>query len=339
MIRPDCSGIPVKIMRKLYVSKEIWPVAGVFRISRGSRTETEVVVVRIEEDGIFGFGESAPYGRYRETVSGVIKEIELLGEAISKGLTREELWKKIPAGAARNAVDCALWDLEAKKSGMRVWELAGLPAPDPATTAITISVDQPEAMAESARAHTAAPLVKVKLGGEGDLERMKAVRRVLPKAELIVDANEAWTPEMCRQLLPEMAALDVKLIEQPLPAGEDEILREIDRIVPICADESCHVSADLPKLRGKYDFVNIKLDKTGGLTEALHLAREAEKAGFGIMVGCMLGTSLAMAPAVLLASKARFVDLDGAILLAKDRDHPLSYVGGKVHPPDVRLWG
>lgn len=326
-------------MRALLVRQEIWPVRGVFRISRGSRTEVNVVVVEIRDGDFLGRGESVPYSRYKESVPGVMESVESIRDRIEAGLSRDELQEVLPAGAARNAVDCALWDLEAKQTGTPAWQLAGIQQPQPATTAVTISVDTAEAMAAAAARQARAPLLKVKLGGEGDLERMLAVREAAPRARVIVDANEAWTPELCREFMPHMARLGVELIEQPLPAGNDEVLREIYNAVPVCADESCHTRADLQRLTGLYQFVNIKLDKTGGLTEALQLAREAREAGFGVMVGCMLGTSLAMAPATLLTGLAAFVDLDGPLLLAKDHENSLNYDGGKVHPPPPALWG
>lgn len=326
-------------MRELSIRQETWPVRGVFRISRGSRTEVTVVVVEIREGAATGRGESVPYSRYKETVAGVIDSIEGVRDDLIRGMNREELRQALPPGAARNALDCALWDLEAKQSGSPVWQLAGVDSPQPATTAVTISVDTPELMAEATRKQAHAPLLKVKLGGAGDLERMAAVREAAPDARLIVDANEAWTADLCREFVPKMARLGVELIEQPLPAGADEVLREIERLVPICADESCHTASDLPRLIGLYDYVNIKLDKTGGLTEALILARKAKENGFGIMVGCMLGTSLAMAPAVLLADFATVVDLDGPLLLDKDRENALDYTGGRVHPAVATLWG
>lgn len=326
-------------MRELTIRQETWPVRGVFRISRGSRTEVTVVVVEIREGGAIGRGESVPYSRYKETVAGVMETIELIRDGITSGMTRAELQGALPPGAARNAVDCALWDLEAKQRGEPVWKIAGLEEPGTTTTAVTISVDTPELMAEASRKQAQAPLLKVKLGGEGDLERMAAVRKAAPNARLVVDANEAWTADLCRLFMPQMARMGVEMIEQPLPAGQDEALRTIHRLVPLCADESCHTSKDLQRLAGLYDFVNIKLDKTGGLTEALVLARNARERGFQIMVGCMLGTSLAMAPAVLLANFAAVVDLDGPLLLDKDRENSINYDGGKVHAPPPALWG
>jgi L-Ala-D/L-Glu epimerase len=326
-------------MIELTVRQETWPVRGVFRISRGSRTEVNVVVVELRQEGQVGRGESVPYSRYQEKVPEVVELVRSLAPAVAAGLTRAELQEVLAPGAARNALDCALWDLEAKRCGQPAWQLAGVDQPRPAVTAVTISVDTPEKMAEAAAKHSSAPLLKVKLGGEGDLERMRAVREAAPTSRLIVDANEAWTAQMCREWIPVMAGLGVELIEQPLPAGEDHLLRDLSRAVPICADESCHTRADLSRLQGLYDYVNIKLDKTGGLTEALLLARAAREARFGIMVGCMLGTSLAMAPATLLTSVAGFVDLDGPLLLDRDRESGLDYTGGEVHPPLPELWG
>lgn len=326
-------------MKALIVRREVWPVRGVFAISRGSRTEIEVVVVEIHRGGHVGRGESVPYGRYGESVAGVMGQIETVEKQVEAGLSPRDLHALLPAGAARNALDCALWDWEAKRHGVRAWEALGLPAPQPAPTAYTLSVDSPEKMGEAARRAAHYPLLKVKLAGKEDLGRMAAVRQGAPSSRLIIDANEAWTVDEFIRFTPELAAMGVEMIEQPLPAGRDQVLRELDRAVPVCADESCHVAADVEKLRGAYDFVNIKLDKTGGLTEAVDLARAAREAGFRVMIGCMLGTSLAMAPATLLASFAEFVDLDGPLLLAKDRESGLAYSDGNVHPPPPELWG
>ncbi len=327
-------------MRSLSVHKETWPVRGVFAISRGSRTEVEVVVAEIVDGDHRGRGEGHPYRRYEETWDGVAAELENLSAKVNGGLEVDELQEVLPAGAARNALDCALWDLRAKREGLPAWKLAGIrEAPAPVLSAFTISVDRPEAMAEKAREHAGQPLLKIKLAGKGDLERMRAVRSAAPGARLIVDANEAWTEDLYREFVPDMAAMGVEMIEQPLPAGSDAVLRHLDRPVPLGADESCHDRSSLPGLAGLYDFVNIKLDKTGGLTEALLLAEEARERGFRIMVGCMLGTSLAMAPALLLGGMAEFVDLDGPLLLAKDREHGLRFDRGVVMPPDRRLWG
>lgn len=328
-------------MRTLTIKEEVWPVRGVFRISRGSRTAVSVVTVEITEDGATGWAECVPCGRYGETLATTIAAVESIRGALIAGMTRQTLQTALPAGAARNAVDCALWDLEAKRAKQAAWQLAGLDGPpEPVVTAVTISVDGPGVMAAAASKLREAPLLKIKLGGAGDVERMEAVRAAAPGARLMVDANEAWTVDQCREFLPHMARLRVELVEQPLPAGEDGALRGMERLVPICADESCHTRADLARLVGLYDHVNIKLDKAGGLTEALLLERAARSAGFGIMIGGMVGTSLGMAPAVLLTPRADFVDLDGPLLLDADREHPLHYgAGNLLHLPSPALWG
>lgn len=317
------------------VTAETFRLAQVFTISRGSRTEARVLTVRATEGGVTGRGECVPYARYGETLESVAAQIE----ALPAGLDRQRLQEILEPGAARNAVDCALWDLEAKRAGRRVWELAGLPAPGPMVTAYTLSLDTPEAMRAQAAANAHRPLLKIKLGSEGDMARLEAVRAGAPKAKIIVDANEGWTAEIYADLAPHLVRLGVALVEQPLPAGADEMLGEIARPLPVCADESCHDRASLPDLAGKYDMINIKLDKTGGLTEALALRDVAHAQGYGIMVGCMVGSSLAMAPAVLVAQGADVVDLDGPLLLAEDRDHPLQYDAAGVHPPEAALWG
>ena len=326
-------------MVSLEVRAETWPVRGAFTISRGSRTHSELVVALLHDGAHLGRGECVPYPRYGESVDSVCEQIEGLGRAISSGLTREGLQEALPAGAARNALDCALWDLEAKRTGKRVWELAGLPAPEPLTTAYTLSLDTPEAMRAAASDNADRPLLKLKLAGTGDLRRVRAVREGAPKAKIIVDANEGWSLEDYSRLAPELARLGVQMIEQPLPAEEDASLGEIERPVPVCADEACHDRASLASLKGRYDIINIKLDKTGGLTEALALKREAQREGFGVMVGCMLGTSLSMAPAVFAAQGVAVADLDGPLLLDRDRDHGLRFEGSVIHPPDAQLWG
>jgi len=326
-------------MRALAIRAESWPIAGTFTISRGSKTAAEVVVVEIGDGAHLGRGECVPYPRYGETIAGAIAPIEALRAEIERGLDRAALLTALPAGAARNAVDCALWDLEAKIAGRPVWQLAGLAPPQAATTAYTLSLDTTENMAAAARANADRPLLKLKLSGPGDLDRVRAVHENAPRARLIVDANEAWTPAIYAALAPQLAPLGVELIEQPLPAGADGPLAGLARTVPVCADESCHDTASLVHIAGKYDAVNIKLDKTGGLTEALRLATAAKAAGFGIMVGCMVATSLAMAPALLLAADARWVDLDGSLLLARDREHGLVYQGGRLQPASPALWG
>jgi L-alanine-DL-glutamate epimerase-like enolase superfamily enzyme len=326
-------------MRQLTVRAESWPIAGTFTISRGSKTAADVVVVEIREGAHVGRGECVPYPRYSETIAGATAAIEALRPQIERGVDRPALQIALKAGAARNAVDCALWDLEAKIAGRPAWQLAGLAPPQPAITAYTLSLDSVENMAAAARAHADRPLLKLKLSGPGDLDRVRAVHENAPRARLIVDANESWTPEIYTALAPELAPLGVELIEQPLPAGADAPLAGLARPVPVCADESCHDAASLAHIASKYDAVNIKLDKTGGLTEALRLAAAAKIAGLGIMVGCMVATSLAMAPALLLATEARWIDLDGPLLLTRDREHGLVYKGSRVQPPVSALWG
>ncbi|MEK9840936.1 MAG: N-acetyl-D-Glu racemase DgcA [Paracoccaceae bacterium] len=314
---------------------EIFPLAQVFRISRGARTQAEVVTVIYEKDGIIGRGECVPYARYNETLESVIKQIEDLPDSIDK----ETLQENLPPGAARNAVDCALWDFECKKLDQRIWETANIQKPEKNITAYTLSLDEPENMFKQAEKNSNRPLLKIKLGTPNDMPRLEAVRKGAPSAEIIVDANEGWDAEVYSQLAPKLVKLGVKLVEQPLPADKDDDLIGLPRPLPICADESCHDRKSLEKLIGKYDFVNIKLDKTGGLTEALLLKNKALEAGFKIMVGCMVGSSLAMAPATLIAQNATFVDLDGPLLLAQDRQHGLLYDESWVHPPVKDLWG
>ncbi len=327
-------------MRTLTLSIDRFPIAGAFTIARGSRTEAVVVTAAISENGAVGRGECVPYPRYGETVEGVAATIEALRPQIEAGLTREALQGLMPPGAARNAVDCALWDLDAKRSGIRAHITAGLTRWPPATTAYTISLGPPDAMAAAAAKAADRPILKVKFGApDGDLDRIRAVRRAAPQSTLIADANEGWTEENLERHLAACAEAGYALVEQPLPAGADEFLRGANRPVPILADESVHDRAGLDRLVGLYDVVNIKLDKTGGLTEALALAEAAEARGFSLMIGCMVGTSLAMAPAMVLAPRARFVDLDGPLLLARDREPGLRYEGSIVYPPEPALWG
>jgi L-alanine-DL-glutamate epimerase-like enolase superfamily enzyme len=318
---------------------ERWPIAGSFTISRGAKTEAVVVIAELRSGGFTGRGEGVPYARYGETPDATLAAIEAMREPLGRGLDRTALQAAMPPGAARNALDCALVDLAAKASGRRAWDLLGCAPPRAATTAYTISLGTPEAMAEATAKAAARPLLKIKLGGDGDEQRIAAVRRAAPNAELIVDANEAWAPDNLARNLAACAAAGVTLVEQPLPSGRDDALAEIARPIAVCADESVHDRASLAALRGRYDAINIKLDKTGGLTEALAMAEQAQALGFQIMVGCMVATSLAMAPAMLLTPHARFVDLDGPLLLAKDRDHGLRYDGSTVYPPTPELWG
>jgi L-alanine-DL-glutamate epimerase-like enolase superfamily enzyme len=327
------------LARTLLIEAEEFPIAGRFTISRGSKTSAHVLSCTIEEDGKAGRGECVPYARYGESMDGVRDAIEAARTAIESGRGRTELQSLMPAGAARNALDCALWDLEAKLSGTRVTAVMGAGEPAPLVTAYTISLGTPEEMEAGARAASFRPLLKAKVGGEDDEARIRAIAAGAPDSRIILDANEGWTDANVARHLAIAAECNVALIEQPLPAGRDSILRTLPHLVPICADESLHVAGDLSALSGLYDAVNIKLDKTGGLTEALALRDNARKLGFQIMVGCMVGTSLAMAPAVLLAQGAEFVDLDGPLLLARDRAPGLRYDGSLVYPPEADVWG
>ena len=325
--------------RVLSVAAERFPIAGTFTISRGSKTEADVIVCAITEADRTGRGECVPYRHYGETIDSVTGAIESARRAIENGADRSELQNILPFGAARNALDCALWDLEAKLSGSSVASRVCAKAAAPIVTAYTLSLGTPEAMAAQARANADRPLLKVKIGGDGDAERIRAVASAAPRSRLILDANEGWTDDNLAANLAAAAGLGVALVEQPLPSGRDALLAAIPHAVPVCADESVHVAADLPRLAGLYDAVNIKLDKAGGLTAAIELRDAARAAGMTIMVGCMVGTSLAMAPAVLLAQDADFVDLDGPLLLARDRSPALSYDGSLVSPPQPALWG
>jgi len=324
---------------ELSVRIERWPIAGAFAISRGSKTEAVVVVAELSDGTHRGRGESVPYARYGETPDGIVAAIEGLRPALRQGLDGAALQGAMTAGAARNALDCAYWDVNAKQTGRRAYELAGIRAPAPLTTAYTISLSSAAEMAAAAERAAWRPLLKVKLGGGEDRARIAAVRRAAPRTEIIVDANEGWDADNFEQNLAACADAGVTLIEQPLPEGRDDALARIQRPIPVCADESVHDRASLDALTGKYDAVNIKLDKAGGLTEALALAAEAERRGFTIMVGCMVATSLAMAPAMLVAERARLVDLDGPLLLAKDRADGLRYEGSLIYPPEPALWG
>jgi L-Ala-D/L-Glu epimerase len=324
----------------LKVAIEAWPIAGSFTISRGSKTQADVVVIELSDGNHRGRGECTPYPRYGETASGVLEAIEALRQPLLDGLDRAGLQRLLPGGAARNGLDCAFWDLEAKQSGRPAHALAGLPAPGPVNTAYTISLGTPDAMAQAARAAATRPLLKIKLGsGDEDPARIRAIRNAVPAVELIVDANEGWTPENLAANLAACADVGVTLIEQPLPAADDSALAAVAHPIPICADESVHDRATLARLKGKYEAVNIKLDKAGGLTEALALAEEATRLGFEIMIGSMVATSLAVAPAMLLAQRARVVDLDGPLLLAKDRPDGLRFEGSRMYPPEPALWG
>ena len=324
---------------KLSIAHESWPIAGSFTISRGTKTSAEVVTVILEQDGATGRGECVPYPRYNETVEGVMAALESARTTIEAGMSRQKVPSAIVPRAARNALDCALWDLEAKRTGTPVWQLAGLSEPVPTITAYTLSLDTPQAMAKAAQEVSDRPLLKLKLGQPGDAERLRAIRDAAPNARLIIDANEGWSPENLPALFAVCEETGVELVEQPLPAANDEALRSIPHPIPICADESAHDRDGLPDLIGKYDAINVKLDKTGGLTEMLATADAANEAGLGVMIGCMLATSLAMAPAMIAAGKASVVDLDGPLLLARDRDPGITFDGSIMMPPPPQLWG
>lgn len=318
---------------------EQFPVDGTFTISRGARSEVSVVHCTLNAEGHVGHSECVPYAHYGETVDSVIRQIEEAQPLLDEATDRDHLRQSMPAGAARNALDCALWDLEAKRLGRPAHHLACALPPRPVTTAYTISLGSPADMAANARAHSNRPLLKVKVGGANDIERIQAVTSVASDSRIILDANEGWTPDNIRENLLAAAAHHIALVEQPLPREHETLLGDIPHPVPICADESIHTVDDLPGIAGLYDAINIKLDKTGGLTEALRLRDAARQAGYGIMIGCMVGTSLAMAPAVLLAQDADYVDLDGPLLLARDRHPALTYSGSVVSPSSARLWG
>jgi len=325
---------------KLTVRRESWPLARAFAISRGAKTSAETVVATLSGDGVVGRGECVPYAHYGESVAGVVAALEALAPALAASrLDRAALQMALPAGAARNALDCAFWDFEAKRAGKPVWHLAGLNRPAVVTTAYTLSLDTPEAMGRAARAEAWRPLIKLKLAGEDDIDRVSAVRRNAPDARLIVDANEGWTLDQLEPLSAELARLGVEMVEQPLPAGSDGMLAKVAHPLSFCADESCHDRASLGTLAGRYEMVNIKLDKAGGLTEALALRQAAKDMGMKVMVGCMVATSLAMAPAVLLAQDADIVDLDGPLLLVRDREEGLRFAGSEIAPPAPDLWG
>lgn len=327
------------MLRTLVARKENWPLAAPFRISRGVKTAADVIAVDIGHDGETGQGEAVPYARYDESLDSVLAQVESIADAVRGGMTRGDLLKALPPGAARNAVDCALWDLEAKLSGRSVAELLGEPEPGPITIALTVSLDEPEAMGRAAAAMNGAALIKVKVDALQPEACLRAVRANAPEARLIVDPNEGWTFDLLRNIQPLLQELKVSLIEQPLPAADDHQLAGFEPAIPICADESCHTAADLGDLAGRYQVVNIKLDKTGGLTEALELLAAARRQGFGVMVGCMVSSSRSIAPALLLAEHADFVDLDGPLWLKSDHEGGVSLRDGLLYPPSPGFWG
>jgi L-alanine-DL-glutamate epimerase-like enolase superfamily enzyme len=325
--------------RSLSVVVERFPVAGAFTIARGSKTHVDVVMVEIAQDGARGRGEATAIYYLGETAEALAEQVRAVAGAVEDGASRADLLELLPAGGARKAVDCALWDLEAKRAGRPVWELIGLPRPMPLLTAYTISLGAPGAMEAAARAAARYELLKVKLSGEGDEERIAAVRRGSPHARLIVDANEAWAGSDIERRAAAMHGYRVELIEQPVPAGQDHLLDGVRSPVPLCADETIHDRETLGAAIGRYAFINIKLDKTGGLTEALALAHAAKQRGLDLMTGCMLSTSLGVAPAFYVGMQSQFVDLDGPLLLAEDRDRPIRFEGSEMHPPAPTLWG
>jgi L-Ala-D/L-Glu epimerase len=325
-------------MLTIEAREETWPLKEVFRIARGACTEARVVVVKVSNGEHTGRGECVPIARYKQTTASVLAQVESIKDV--SGLDRDKLQRLLPPGAARNALDCALWDLEAKITGKRAWELANIAMVPEVETSFTISLDAPDKMAAATKAAANSPLLKLKLRGDDlDLARIEAVRNAAPAARLLIDANESWSPEHYRKIVPALKELGVELIEQPFPADADEVLESLDHPIPICADESCHTNADLPRLKNLYEVINVKLDKTGGLTEALHLCEHAREDGFKLLFGCMVCTSLGIAPARLLTSPADYVDLDGPLLLAGDREHGLAYENGRIGLPSWQLWG
>ena len=323
---------------RIEAREETWPLKQLFRISRGSHTETQIVVVTVQDGGHAGCGECVPLARYNQSIASVLAQIESIQD--KRDFDRQILQKLMPPGAARNALDCALWDLEAKASGKRVWEIADIPIAAEVETSFTISLDSPEKMAAAAKANRNLPILKLKLGGDvDDFARVQAVRGVAPSVRLLIDANESWTVEHYREIVPALKQLGIELIEQPFPARADEVLEILDHPIPVCADESCHTTVDLQRLTNRYEAVNVKLDKTGGLTEALLLCERAREKGFKILIGCMVCTSLGIAPARLMAATTEWIDLDGPLLIGRDRDHAIPYENGRIGLPPRELWG
>jgi L-alanine-DL-glutamate epimerase-like enolase superfamily enzyme len=323
---------------KIEAREEIFPLNHTFRISRGSRTEACVVAVSVSDGQYTGRGEGVPIARYNQSADSVLAQINSIASV--GAWNRDKLPDLLPAGAARNALDCAMWDLEAKRSGKRAWELANIPIADQVDTSFTISLDTPAKMADAAVSAADLPILKLKLcGDDSDLARVEAVRAAAPNARLLIDANESWSPRHYRNTVSTLKELGVELIEQPFPANADDVLQTLEHPIPVCTDESCHTTGDLPRLSNRYEAINIKLDKTGGLTEALQLYQRARGNNFKVLIGCMVCTSLSIAPARLLASNADWIDLDGPLLLARDRDNGLPYRSGKTGMPARELWG
>ncbi|MDG3085756.1 dipeptide epimerase [Vibrio hannami] len=323
---------------KLKLSTNSWPIRGSFTISRGSKTQVDVIVVELEQNGIIGRGECVPYGRYNESIESVLAELESIQASVESGVNQKEIQSLLPSGAARNALDCAYWDLKCKSKGISIWDSLSI-TPEPLVTAYTLSLDTPENMEQAAIENAHRPLLKLKLGGKEDLDRVKAVRRGAPDSDIILDANEAWDANIYQALIPELVKLGVSMIEQPFPADKDDVLLKLPRPIPICADESCHDRKSLAQIIDRYEMINIKIDKTGGLTEALALKQEAEQAGLQVMVGCMLASSLSMAPAFVVAQGAQIVDLDGPLLLSQDIKHGFKFEQNRMLPFTPALWG
>ena len=319
------------MVRKLLVKKEEFPLLVPFKIAHGTRDVSELIYVRIIEDGYIGEGESCPYNRYGESCESVLDQIEGIRSQIESGISIEELQNIMPAGAARNAVDCALWALEAKKQGEAVWEIANLPKPKMVKTAYTISINEPHIMEQEAlEKKDIYPIFKIKLAGDGkDKDRMCAVRKSAPINKMVVDANESWNKDIYKECIDMCQDLGISMIEQPFISYKDNKLQDLDKPITVCADESCHTCQDLDGLIGKYDMVNIKLDKTGGLTEAIKLVKKAKELNFQIMVGCMISTSLGILPAYYISQLVNFIDIDSPLFLAKDRNF-LHYDGANV---------
>ena len=325
--------------QRLTVTRRTWPLARPLATAHGNATAVDIVVAEISDVESRGRGEAVPLRRYGESIDSVVAALDAMKGAITSGLDRDTLQSALPPGAARNALDCAFWDMDAKRAYRSVAELAGLGAMAPVVTAFTLTFDTPDKMAEMAEANRSRPLLRLELGGDGDVERVQAVRHAAPAAHLIVDASEGWNKAQLREFMPALVDARVQLIEQPLPADADDALAQLGLPIPLCADESCRTRADLDRLDGKYATINIKLDKAGGLTEALALAADAKRRGLRIMVGGTIGTSLGIAPALLVAQQAQIVDLDGPLHLAVDRGARLRYDGSTIHPADPKLWG
>lgn len=324
---------------RLSARKHAWRLKEPFAISRGSRTQAEVVIVELDDGSVIGRGEASGVAYHGETPASLLAQIEQVRDAVEAGSSREELPDLLPAGGARHALDAALWDLEARRSGQPVWKLAGVPHWRPVDSAVTIGIRSAEACAIAAAGYAQYPWIKLKVGNDAPLEAVAAVRRAAPGPRLIVDANQAWSVDDLRRYAPELAALRVDLLEQPVPAGADAELAQFRCPVPLCADEAFSTLDDLPGLAERYQFVNIKLDKCGGLSTGLRLAAAAQAAGLRLMVGCMLGGSIAVAPAMVLAQLCEVADLDGPWLQAEDWPSGIVYDHGRMRMPEPRLWG